>query len=535
MDKSLDKAWRSTCKVVLGDDIGELKLYADWLKEPMAPLSRKRSYLSGKEVNCAVQDYPTDARFVSLDETGFAAKAEPLSINDIKDMDSIIEALQERFAYCGNVVLGNSMDVEGSSDVQDSFHVLGSNFIYGCENIAYSSFCRGSKYLFCTVSDFSSSFLIRTFETHKQSRCFEAWNCYDSSDCYFSSFVENSQEAMFSFSLRNKRHVIGNIELPKDKYAALKAKLLSEIREELVRERRLPSLMEIAASSARPEPVPGMETLGTRNRNEDECDMAPIEEAFKKTSSLLFGRPLHDFRSYERWLMRHIPAIDKATSAVSGRIVYMGRNKPFDLFLKDRLVTEGEIWDVGSRTRLEPSEIESFERLKSSIGRIAYFSPEGHLGECRNTRMVPLLNTSQNCYHCPIASFNEYAAYSYWPRNSKYMFGSALAFTSSFCVDSYYSANLSRTFEVDGCNSCSDLYFSHNCENVRDSMFCFNMKNLTNAIGNSPMDAGRYKALKSSLLAQIADELEKSKELKWDIFNIGSKGSKKLWRSKLIP
>ncbi len=340
---TLDSAWRSTCKVVLGEDIGELRLYEDWLKGPMAPLTRKRSYLSGKEVNCAVQDYPADARFVSLDEVGIAAKAGPLSINDIKDMDSVIEALKERFVYCGNVVLGNSKDVEGSSDVQNSFHVLGSNFIYDCENIAYSSYCRGSKYLFCTVSDFSSSFLVRTFETHKQSRCFEAWNCYDSSDCYFSSFVENSQEAMFSFSLRNKRHVIGNIELPKDKYGELKAKLLSEIREELVRNRRLPSLMDIAASSAPAEPVPGIEKLGIRNRNEDVCDMPPIEEAFGKTTALLFGRPLHDVRSYEKWLMRHIPPIDKVKSAVSGRTVYMGRNKPFDLFLKDRLVSEGEI------------------------------------------------------------------------------------------------------------------------------------------------------------------------------------------------
>ena len=42
--------------------------------------------------------------------------------------------------------------------------------------------------------------------------------------------------------------------------------------------------------------------------------------------------------------MRHIPQIDKGKSAVSGRTVYLGRNKPFDLFLKDRLVSEGEIW-----------------------------------------------------------------------------------------------------------------------------------------------------------------------------------------------
>ena len=67
----------------------------------------------------------------------------------------------------------------------------------------------------------------------------------------------------------------------------------------------------------------------------------------------------------------------------------------------------------------------------------------------------------------------------------------------------------------------SDLYYSHNCENVHDSMFCFNAKNLRHAVGNAVLEAGAYKKLKSQLLEQIAGELAAKKDLKWDIYNIG--------------
>ena len=51
-------------------------------------------------------------------------------------------------------------------------------------------------------------------------------------------------------------------------------------------------------------------------------------------------------------------------------------------------------------------------------------------------------------------------------------------------------------------------------------MFCFNSKNLTRAIGNAPLPPQKYKSVKASLLGQIVGELEKTKNLKWDIYNI---------------
>ncbi|MFH1785303.1 MAG: hypothetical protein ABH842_02655 [Candidatus Micrarchaeota archaeon] len=528
--ESINKSWKSTMKVLLGAEVGDIDNYSEWLSEGCVPLKNKKSAKSNKEVYCAVSDYEDNAKFISLDEIDYGQKFEPLNINEIKDIDSIIEALEERVYYCGNVVLGNSKHVEKSSDVQNSFYVYNSNFIYDSEYMAYCSYCRGSKYLFGVVSDAFTTSTVRAFETHKQSRCLEAWKCYDSSDCYFSSCVQGSQDVLFSFNLKNKRNVIGNIQLTKEKYLSLKEKLIEDLKIELEIKKKLPSLMEIASKSCDALPVP-------KNFNpsddKEQKNKGPIELGFQKTTSLLFNNPLSQIDNYKGWLLSHVPYISEEKSSATGKPVYLGETSPFHLYSRDRLVTQWENWALGENLQLDGEDIESLSSLKKSIGKIAYFNPEGQLGETKNLIMVPLCNTSVNCYYCPIASFNENVAFSYWPRHSKYVYGCGLSFTSNFCIHTYYSMNLSRAFEVDASNNCSDIYFAHNCENVRDSMFCFNAKNLRFAIGNGVLPQDKFKSIKSTVLAQIVDDLEKRKSIPWSIFNLGGRGSK-LWHSKLM-
>jgi len=56
-------------------------------------------------------------------------------------------------------------------------------------------------------------------------------------------------------------------------------------------------------------------------------------------------------------------------------------------------------------------------------------------------------------------------------------------------------------------------------------MFCFNVKNLTHAIGNAQLPPEQYKKVKGALVAQMANELEKKRDLRWDIFSIGASGA----------
>jgi hypothetical protein len=53
-------------------------------------------------------------------------------------------------------------------------------------------------------------------------------------------------------------------------------------------------------------------------------------------------------------------------------------------------------------------------------------------------------------------------------------------------------------------------------------MFCFNAKNLRNAIGNAVLSPQGYKKVKAIIVGQLATELERKGNLEVDIYNVGS-------------
>src|SRR3989338_4782756 len=114
---NINKAWKSTCKVLFKDEIGDLEEFDDWLSAYAQTPRFEKSAISGNIVALGVNYFAKDAKFISHDEVDFAKKFEPLGINEIKDIDSIVSALRERFYYTGNMVLGTSSHVEDSTDL----------------------------------------------------------------------------------------------------------------------------------------------------------------------------------------------------------------------------------------------------------------------------------------------------------------------------------------------------------------------------------------------------------------------------------
>ncbi|MFH8120472.1 MAG: hypothetical protein QXS37_06725, partial [Candidatus Aenigmatarchaeota archaeon] len=242
----LNKAWKSTCKIIFGEEIGELKEYEEWLKEYMPTIGKRKSVISGKDVFLAYDKYCKNSNYISLDERK-EVSIEPLTINEIKDIDSIVEAISNKWYYVGNKTLGRSTLVEGcdvifdSQVVADSFYIVNSSFVFA------SSAIRDSKYVFGTTGiERNSEFIVRCTGADNAKRCFEVryGNTY-SSDCYFGNNLENCSDLMFCFGQRNKRYMIGNLQLTKDKYFQIKSKLIEEIREELKKEKKFPSLYEL--------------------------------------------------------------------------------------------------------------------------------------------------------------------------------------------------------------------------------------------------------------------------------------------------
>jgi hypothetical protein len=237
----LNKAWKSTTAVLFGTGIGELSEYEPYLKGAAIGKTVESSF-SGRKLWVVSDQYDQQAKFFDygIEQTELARpNQQPLYINEIKDIDSIRDALKERFIYSGNKTLGNSSNIEHSDAIVDSNCILNSSTIVHSEYVAYSYLMRDNKYTFGSTSSGASSHIVRCFYNGYLNRCFECSACTSSSDCYFDYNLGDCTDCLFSFNLRAKRQVVGNVQLARDEYAALKSKLVGEMAAELAKKKQL--------------------------------------------------------------------------------------------------------------------------------------------------------------------------------------------------------------------------------------------------------------------------------------------------------
>jgi hypothetical protein len=520
--RHLDKEWRTLCRMVLGGEVGGLDEYSGWLSGLNDPLSTRASSLSGKQVVFSNGEYCEGANTASMDEVDFSKKFEPLSINDMKDIDSLVSAVQERAHYCGNIVIGNSRFIESSSEVSDSFYVYKSVRISGCKNVAYSQWMRLSEGIFGTNEGGDTKHCLRCGIVYRNQRDFEAWICGNTTDSCYSYGLEDCSDCIFCFNLIGKSNCIGNVALPRDRYAGIKKKLLEEMRGELAKKKTLPSLIEIVNQGKADHSAALSAVKGLKHAPRD-TDKSRLEGAFTEASSIVLGRKLSGIDNYSKWLSSHTMVTHDSVS-VLGKEVLQGSNYPVMKELpKNRIVTKEEALALGERLKADARLVEkaSLQNAVEIMQGIAYFPPERRLGTYRNLVACQWGSQSTDCYRTVVASHDKCCGYNAWPRNSEHIFGSGLVFHSEFCFKCFDGVNLRRCLEMDSSRECSDSLFCHNVENLKDSMFCFNTKNLKHAIGNAEVGKEAYQTAKKMVLDWIGSELEKNKEVPLSIFNVG--------------
>jgi hypothetical protein len=509
----LNKGWKSTCKVLLGGEIGELKEYEKWLKRYCPAPGKRTSHISGKEVTLAIDDYCKGANFISLDEVSEGA-LDPLTINEVKDIDSIVDAISEKWEYTGNKILGNSKFVDLSDNIIDSQYVLGSAHIQKSHNIYASNFVTAdSKYIFGGNWVTNCEFFVRSTGM-SSTRCFGANFLEDCSDLYLCYMCMGCHDLLFCLNQKNKRNCIGNLQLPKDKYLDLKKKLIAEIRDELRQTKNFPSTFELSELKE----VKADTKLSIVPEKTEE-DMVPVEKAFTSTFKTLFKKDAKNILDYEDWLSGHFPKIKEVTSPFGYR-VYDANWSLVTLYSEKRTVSRKEAEELGKR-HLDESDIGSLERIKERMPDIGYFTSEYLYGRSINSIKSPMVSNSSNIYKVADANYSDYSGVDFTIIYSKHTFGSHRTIETQFSMKCYNSLNLNRCFEMDSCTKCSDTYFSHNCEGLTDAMFCFNTKGKRCAIGNALLEPERYRKIKDMLVEQMAGDIVKNKSLKYNIYNIG--------------
>jgi len=252
--------------------------------------------------------------------------------------------------------------------------------------------------------------------------------------------------------------------------------------------------------------------------------MDEFEKIFQIITGVVLGKKLTGYMDYEQWLSKDVTNNDFAKSVLSGNKIYL---PPFQFYqdVKHNLVTIEEAYDSVGKRQLSQTELSklSFSDARELLKNISITTPNTIYGENSNMVDCALYYNSHSCFRgCSFVS-SKYSLYSFWPRQSDYTLGCFYTFSSQFCIKCFNSENLNRCFEMSDCSNCTDSLFCHNCENLNSCMFCFNVKAKRYAIANVEVGRDAYIAIRNMVLAHIYKELEQTKALKINIFNLGQK------------
>ncbi len=517
---NLEQAFATTSKTLFGEEIGKLSDFADYLREMMSPYQMKKSFISGKDVMVASKYYPENAKFISQDEMGQLIFP-PLNLNEIKDIDSLFSAVEERIAYCGNKLFGKNYEVSEVDNCVDCDNILHAHNVREVKYGAYLSYLRESEYVFGVWGFPGSRTGMRLSEGVGSTRCFESHYSSDISDMYYAFNCIGCQNGIFAFNLRSKRNVIGNLELPKDDFLELKKKLLSEMAEELREKKRIFSIADIAFFGRDKHKIPEEE------RAYDSPVPARIEAAFKTTTKLVLAKEHAGIKGFGQWLLEKSVKVKKIKGAL-GSPTYKVTELPIAKDIPcDRLVTLDEAFESAKKTiELAKGERPTLKELLSRVSKVAYFTEEFFDGTNENCVDTPSRFGGSNIYKVWDTTGGKNSGYSSGVVRSEYIFGGGLRILDSqFCINCFDSTKLKGCFEVDSSYSTRSSYLCHNVENADSCLLCFNVKNLSYAVGNKQVGRDEFERIKKILTDYLNKELDSKNGTELSIFAI-PKGKK---------
>jgi len=514
----IEKAFQTTFKLIFGECNLKLDDLADYLYRWHYPVIKRKSAVSGKDVLVSSDFYREDAKFISNEEIDFGKKSEPLGINEVKDLDSIIEAIRERdlVYYSGNKNFGNSSNLYDVDNCTDVHYAYKSHNVASSKYVAYSSYVRyGSEYIFGSGWFLRSKYLIRVIGADTLTRAFESYVCGTGSDTFFCYNCFGSSHLMFSFNQRSKRYCIGNIELQKDKYLALREKLVTESREYIERNKTFYSILDMPQiplalkkkmMENAPKPVKREENL------------KPIDEAFRATAKVIFGTGLGSLEENKKFLTERITLVEEIKTVFGNDACF----SPVFLFKeipKARMINRDEESEA-SKLQVEVCDSDNLESVIRKISDIAFYRIDMSEGNITNVIKSPLIYHGINAYYVGDLTFGKNCAYCTYALNDEYVFGCHRCIHSKFCIRCENSVNLTACFEMDSCTNCANSMFCHNSENLDNCMFCFNTKSKRYAIANVEVGREKYMQIREKVLAELVRQIKNMQRIKWNIYNV---------------
>ncbi len=507
--QKLNDAWKKTCTILFGKEIGDLKEYEPYI---LNHLNQHNGDLL-TQTNQITLFHPLLNKNTLVNSKQL--KEWKASLDAIKDIDSLIEEMKGVVQYNAPTTFGTCHDVHQSdlitdcSVVQHSYMLTRSKYCYGCcwlrdqSTHAFGCGPAGTKVQFSLMCELGAS-LKAGFETYAFISC---------SNIYYSHFVKNAHNIMFSFFQIGKQYVIGNVQLTRGEYIKIRDQLIEQMVDELEKHKALPSLFELVNNSQSTPP-------SVKMCDEEEVDflLDPIENGFKKTCSILFKRSniTLDTAKTKTPLYTHRA---KQLLPVAQTNMFGQKVEKFNLiFMQDVPILR--IIPLSSTTKastlsLDKTQITSFDSLKKHLGKIALVCVGIDAGKCWNVKHVSSPAESYNIYYAfGAAQAHDQAYVLFGCPGSTHTYFSSVVFYSSFVINSFCSVDIKRAFEVDRCFHCSDLYYCHDCQGCQHMLFSFHHTGKRYVVGNRPLAQTEYLKIKNHLISQLWDKwVQKPKTL----------------------
>jgi hypothetical protein len=419
-------------------------------------------------------------------------KLTPLNINELKDIENVLDYVKESFSIVGNKVVGNSTGVTESTNVLSSTFVHNSTDITLSQYVAFSSFITKSKYVFGSHDIEESSFIINTVGMGEDcKRVFESMHLHGgSSDVYFSHHISGGREIMFSFFVFGKQYVIANTQLPKHKYQSIKQHLLEQMRDDLKQgtfKHFFQLLLEV--------------------KEDDDYELLPMDQPPQPQLAQQYSRVTQTVLNQSRnltedqsFLTKQLPWYDlirirnKRGEDVTGGRKYWFKDENVEALLSPPVQAQVEESD-------DISVEEILQRFKTHAG--INFSKSK---QSTNVLYSPTSYFSSYVYKTVLSIHCKYVAYSFWPKDSALLFGASVVNNSSTSIRVFSSTDITRSFEVEGSDHCSEVYFCSGCYNVRRGMFSFGIRGKSNVVANTQLSSTEFDRVKAHLLPQVLEQ-----------------------------
>jgi hypothetical protein len=515
----LDTDFKHTCKLLFGEEIGELSDFGQYFKEGMFPSKSMRSMVSGKSVMVSSPYYPDGAKYVSQDEVG-KLTSPAFSINEIKDIDSMFRAAQENAVFCGNKMFGKNANVEEVDNCADCIDVFHSHNITNTKYAAYSSIGRDSDSIYGVhfFKNVSHSLSCMHCLVRGTTRCFECHCTSGISDSYYTLNCSGCSNCIFCFNLRSKSYMIGNLQLSKERYLELRKNLVTEMADILRKDKKIFSVADLFPKDGSSKNATG----GARPGKDAIPEFAKTDFA---TASKIVLSKSHDISSLTAsWLSKRMLEV-RRVKAADGSVAYWVDLPKLGKIPASCLVSLQKALDSADKNRIGISDGEtpSLSEVRRRVAKIAVSSLEIVEGQVQNSVDCISRFDSVNCYKIWAATRAKHSAFHTAVTESEYIFGGYFrTLYSKFCIDCDNVTSVSNCFGCDSCYSCRNCYFCHNCENIEEGILCFNLKGARYAVLNREVPQEEYKRVKKLLLDYVNSEIGKKGGLDFDIFGIGA-------------